>query len=104
MERAPRMADRRALLDAKLTELVLYAKGLCPEALVEASGISYEDEDGHVEIYPPPSTPEEEEERIETAIAARAGAIFDETGLYIVCAVFDLAAREEGIASHGTRP
>ena len=57
-----------------------------------------------MEIYPPPSTPEEEEERIEMAIAARAGAIFDETGLYIVCAVFDLAAREEGIASHGTRP
>ena len=94
MEPAARIADRRALLDAKLTELVLYAKELCPEALVEATTIAYEDEDGHLEIYPPPSVPEEEEERIEMAVAARAGEIFEQTGLFIPCAVLDLAARE----------
>lgn len=79
----------RALLDDKLTELALYAKELCPEAVVEVSATSYEDEDGHVDIFPPPLLPEEEEERVELAVAARAGEIFDETGLFILCAAFD---------------
>jgi len=55
----------RALLDAKLTELVLYAKELCPEAVVETSTIQYEDEDGHVDVFPPPAVPEAQEERID---------------------------------------
>jgi hypothetical protein len=79
----------RVLLDEKLTELALYAKELCPEAVVEVSAMSYEDEDGHVDIFPPPSLPEEEEERVELAVAARAGDIFEETGLFILCAAFD---------------
>ncbi|HJY84193.1 MAG TPA: hypothetical protein VKK81_24290 [Candidatus Binatia bacterium] len=79
----------RDLLDDKLTELALYAKELCPEAVVEVSATSYEDEDGHVDIFPPPSLPEEEEERIELAVAARAAEIFEETGLFILCAAFD---------------
>lgn len=85
--------DYRALLDAKLTELTLYAKELCPEAVVEASAIHYEDEDGHVDIFPPLSLSEEEEERLELAVAARAGDIFEETGLFILCAALDPAAR-----------
>jgi hypothetical protein len=83
----------RALLDEKLTELMLYAKELCPEAIVEASSTSYEDEDGHVDIFPPPSHSEEEEERIELAVAARAGDIFEETGLFILCAALDPTAK-----------
>lgn len=79
----------RALLDDKLTELALYAKELCPEAVVEVGATSYEDEDGHVDIFPPPSLSEEEEERIELAVAARAGEIFEETGLFILCAALD---------------
>jgi hypothetical protein len=31
--------------------LALYAKELCPEAVVEVSATSYEDEDGHVDIF-----------------------------------------------------
>lgn len=85
--------DYRALLDAKLTELTLYAKELCPEAIVEASTIHYEDEDGHVDIFPPPSLSEEEEEQLELAVAARAGDIFEETGLFILCAALDPTAR-----------
>jgi hypothetical protein len=42
--------DRRALLDTKLTELVLSAKQLCPSAAVEGGAIQYEDEDGRVEM------------------------------------------------------
>jgi hypothetical protein len=79
----------RALLDDKLTELMLYAKELCPEAVVEVSATAYEDEDGHVDIFPPLGLSEEEEERVELAVAARAGDIFEETGLFILCAALD---------------
>src|SRR5215470_495462 len=79
----------RDLLKDKLTELALYAKELCPDAVVEVSSTSYEDEDGHVIIFPPPGLPEEEEERVELAVAARAGDIFEETGLFILCAALD---------------
>lgn len=85
--------DRRTLLDAKLTELMLYAKELCPEAAVEASTLQYDDEDGHIRVFPPPTLSEAEEERIEMALGARAGEIFDTTGLFILCAVFDTPAR-----------
>ena len=89
----PRTDDRRALLDAKLTELVLFAKQLCPSAAVEASAIQYEDEDGRVEVFPPPALSEAEEDQVEMDLAARAAEIFADTGLYIVCAVLDPAAR-----------
>jgi hypothetical protein len=46
-----------------------------------------------VQVFTPPGLLEAEEERIELAIAARAGEIFDETGLFIICAVFDPTAR-----------
>ena len=93
MDPQPRTDDRRALLDAKLTELVLFAKELCPSAAVEASAIQYEDEDGRVEVFPPPALSDAEEDRVELALAARAAEIFADTGLYIVCAVLDPAAR-----------
>ena len=63
--------DRRVLLDAMLTELSLYAKELCPEATVEASTTRYEDEDGHVDVFPPPTLSESEEDRVELALAER---------------------------------
>ena len=83
----------RDLLKDKLTELALYAKEVCPDAVVEVSSASYEDEDGHVIIFPPPGLPEEEEERVELAVAARAGEIFEETGLFILCAALDPTAK-----------
>ena len=88
---APRrkLDDRRAVLDAKLTELMLYAKELCPEARVEANTIQYEDEDGHVNVFPPPMLSDAEVDRIEDALAARASDIFMATGLLIPCALFD---------------
>jgi hypothetical protein len=63
---------RRALLDAKLTELVLFAKQLCPSAAVEGSAIQYEDEDGRVEMFLPAVLSEAEEDRAEMAFAGRA--------------------------------
>ena len=85
--------DYRALLDVKLTELALYAKELCPEAVIEASTIQYEDEDGRVEVFPPPTLTEVEEEGIEHALADRTAEIFAQTGLYIPCAILDATAR-----------
>jgi hypothetical protein len=81
--------DRRALLDRKLTELLLYAEELCPEGRVEVSTLQYEDEDGHVTIFPPPTLSEKEVDRVEMALATRAGEIFDTTGLFILCALFN---------------
>jgi len=86
--------EYRLLLDRKLTELALYAKELCPEAEVETSTVPYEDEDGHLSVFPPPGLSDAEEDRIELAIAARAAAVFEQTGLYIPCAVFDSTTRE----------
>ena len=71
----------------------MYAKELCPSAVVEIAATRYEDEDGHVEVFPPPTLPEPDEERIELALVARAAEVFEETGLYIVCAVLDPTAR-----------
>ena len=84
--------DYRGLLDAKLTELALYAKELCPEAAVETSTVQYEDEDGHLEVFPPLTLTEMEEDTLELTLAERAAEIFQETGLYILCAVLDPTA------------
>ena len=86
-------SDRRALLDAKLTELVLLTKELCPSATVEASTLPYEDEDGWVEIFPPPHLSDAEEDSVEMAVAERAAQIFEETGLYILCAILGPSPR-----------
>jgi hypothetical protein len=85
--------DSRSLLEAILTELALYARELCPAAQVEASALRYEDEDGRVEVFPPPGLSEAEEEQIEMALAARSAALFAQTGLYVPCAVLDVTAR-----------
>ena len=66
-------SDRRSAVDAKLTELMLYAKELCPGAVVDTSPLQYEDEDGHVEVYPPASLSDAEVDRIELTLASRPG-------------------------------
>ena len=86
-------SDRRTAVDAKLTELMLYAKELCPSAVVDISSLQYEDEDGHVEVFPPPSLADIEVDRMELMLASRSAEIFDQTGLYIVCAVLDPTPR-----------
>ena len=86
-------SDRRALLDAKLTELVLLTKELCPSATVEASTLTYEDEDGSVDIFTPAHLSDAEEDSIEMAVAERAAQIFEETGPYILCAIVGPAPR-----------
>jgi hypothetical protein len=55
-------------VDKYLTELSLLAKRLCPEAKIEATTEAFEDEDGHVRIYPPADLREGEVARRKTSI------------------------------------
>ena len=77
------------MLHRKITELTLLAKRLCPEAKIEENTIRYEDEDGRLKVFPPPGLSEMEEEALEEALIEKCIEIFDETGLFIVCAAFD---------------
>ncbi len=61
--------------------MALYAQELCPEAAVKIGTTRYEDEDGHVDIFPLPTLSEVEEERVELTLAERAADIFAATGL-----------------------
>lgn len=89
MESQARAERDRDILDQKLTELALLAKKLCPEARIEVNTRRYEDEDGRVKVFPPPNLSEIEEEKLEEALTENCIEILDETGLFILCAVFD---------------
>jgi hypothetical protein len=80
---------RRTLVDRYLTEVSLFAKTLCPEAKVEATMESYEDEDGHVRIYPPAGLSEKHAEELERKIADRCVDILVETGIFLCSAVYE---------------
>jgi hypothetical protein len=65
---------------------------LCPEARVEVTTRRYEDEDGRLKVFPPAGMSEVEEEKLEEALTERCVDIFEETQLFILCAVFDAQA------------
>jgi len=67
----------------------LLAKRLCPDARIEATTEAFEDEDGHVRIYPPAGMSEEEIAVIEGKVADRRVDILIEKGVFICCAVYD---------------
>lgn len=89
MEGQVRIGKELDMLDQKLTEITLLAKRLCPEATVEVNTLRYEDEDGRVKVFPPSHLTEEEEEGLEEALTEKCIEILEETGLFILCAVFD---------------
>jgi hypothetical protein len=60
MVRSMSSSERNSLVDKYLTELSLLAKQLCPEGRIEATTEGFEDEDGHVRIYPPDGMREDE--------------------------------------------
>ena len=82
-------SERRILVDKYLTELSLLAKQLCPEARVEATTEVFEDEDGHLRVYPPAGIAENDVEEIEGKIANRCVDILVEEGIFICSAVYD---------------
>ncbi len=89
MAKSMSSGKRRILVDKYLTELSLLAKGLCPEAKIEATTETFEDEDGHIRIYPPAGTSEKEVEAVESKIASRCIEILVEEGVSICAAVYD---------------
>lgn len=89
MAKSMSSGKRRVLVDKCLTELSLLAKELCPEAKIEATTEAFEDEDGHVRIYPPPGISEKKIEEVESKIAGRCVDILVEKGVFICSAVYD---------------
>jgi len=89
MAKSTSSSERRVLVDKYLTELSLLAKQLCPGARVEATMEGFEDEDGHVRIYPPAGVRENEIEEIEGKIADRCVDILVGQGVFICSAVYD---------------
>jgi hypothetical protein len=67
----------------------LLAKQLCPEGRIEATTEAFEDEDGHVRIYPPAEMTDEELAEIEGKLAGRCVDILVEDGVFICSAVYD---------------
>jgi hypothetical protein len=90
VEGQPSHKSERELLDQKLTELALLALKGCPEARVEVTTRRYED--GRLKVFPPPGMSEAEEETLEEALTERCASILEQTGLFILCAVFDAQA------------
>jgi len=82
-------SERKGLVDNYLTELSLLAKRLCPEARIEATMETFEDEDGHVRVYPPAGMREGEIADIEGKLADRCVDIPVEKGVFSCSAVCD---------------
>jgi hypothetical protein len=80
--------ERRLMIDKCLTEVSLFAKELCPTATVEVSLNCYEDEDGHVRIYPPADLTDSQLEELEGQVAGRCGDLLIETGIFLCAAVY----------------
>lgn len=76
-------------MDNYLTELSLLAKRLCPEARIEATTEAFEDEDGHVRIYPHAGMGEVDIVDIEGKLADRCVDILVANGIFICAAVYD---------------
>jgi hypothetical protein len=89
MDEAVSRAAWRTLVGHYLTEVSLLAKALCPEARVEATTESYEDEDGHVRIYPPAGFSEGQITELEGQIAERCVDILVDTGVFLCAAVYE---------------
>ena len=90
MDEAISHVVRRTMVGQYLTEVSLLAKALCPEAQVEATTESYEDEDGHVRIYPPAGFSEGQITELEGKIAERCVDILVDTGVFLCAAVYEL--------------
>jgi hypothetical protein len=89
MDEATSHAARRSVVDKCLTEVSLMAKELCPAAQVEATTERYEDEDGHVRIYPPSGLSPRQITDLEGKIAERCIDILLETGVFLCTAVYE---------------
>jgi hypothetical protein len=94
MGRTLSASKKRLVVDQSLTELSLLAKALCPEARVEVTTEHFEDEDGHIRIYPPAGMNEHESAALEERIAERCIDLLVAEGIFICTAVYNWCVHE----------
>jgi hypothetical protein len=99
---ARRSEDRRALVDRVITEFALFIKKRCPAAELEISLTRFEDEDGHILVFPPDRLAEADRDRLDAEIAKRSVDILLKTGVLILAGVYESSQRPRGQRS--TRP
>ena len=92
-EYLPILTDWTTLLDKYITELILLAKGSCPDAVVEVLFTRYEDEDAHILVYLPEGTSETDMDRRGDALTERSVEILLNTGLLILVGVYEASQR-----------
>jgi hypothetical protein len=95
-EHPPISPDRTTLLDTYVTELILLAKGNCPDAIVEVLSTRYEDEDAHILVYPPQGTSDTDMDRLGDTLTERSVQILLDTGLLLLVGVYEAAQRRRG--------
>ena len=88
-EESLKAAQRTALLDKYVTELILLAKEQCPEAVVEVLFTRHEDEDAHIFVFLPEDTIEKDIDRLGEALTNRSVGILLDTGLLILTGVYE---------------
>jgi hypothetical protein len=92
-EHSPMLTDRKSLLDKYIAELILLAKGSCPDAIVEVLFTQYEDEDAHILVYLPDNTSETDLDRLVDVLTERSVEMLLETGLLILAGVYEASQR-----------
>ncbi len=80
-----KLRKHRSLLERRITELVMLAKELCPEAEVIVRPPFEADEDAVIEVRVPP----EKYELVDEALLKRETQILYEDGLFIVTLVYE---------------
>jgi hypothetical protein len=83
--------ERNRTLDSILTEFSLYVKELCPEASIEITKTTYEDEDANIVVRPPVQWTVEACDALEERLAERSIDILLQTGYHILIGVFEPA-------------
>jgi hypothetical protein len=83
--------ERNRSLDSILTEFSLYVKELCPEASIEITKTTYEDEDANIFVRPPVQWTVEACDALEERLAERSIDILLQTGYHILIGVFEPA-------------
>jgi hypothetical protein len=78
-------------LDSILTEFSLYVQELCPEASIEITKTTYEDEDANIVVCPPVQWTVEACDDLEERLAERSVDILIQTGYHILVGVFEPA-------------
>ncbi len=78
-------------LESILTEFSLFVKELCPEASVEITKTSYEDEDANIVVRPPARWTAEQGDALEERLSAQSIDLLLQTGYHILVGVFEPA-------------